>query len=233
MLNWNEIKNEYLAAREKSFILRIKKDEKEHIFWNVPRNDPDGSEKAAREYGDADAALGEHYLVKRVLRNNLDVVFFNEIIPQIATIWNKYAGKQYGEKTKEKIRKEINDALPGVDVYALIQYYPKIYIDFARFIDSELSPYSDLQLSFTRYDNGNERFLTENNTIEEMQLVTRKKYIEDVPGYIAEMKTLYQEIVDKAAELEKLGKMFNEQAIYGIKSVDYPKFFIPKNIETY
>lgn len=56
-----------------------------------------------------------------ILKDNAANAFFAESIGTICTIWNKYAGKPHGEKTAEKIRKELFDAL-GVRVYITNKY---------------------------------------------------------------------------------------------------------------
>lgn len=56
-----------------------------------------------------------------ILKDNAAQAFFTESIETICTIWNKYAGKPHGEKTADKIRKELFAAL-GVRVYITNKY---------------------------------------------------------------------------------------------------------------
>lgn len=56
-----------------------------------------------------------------ILKDNAAQAFFAENIKTICAIWNKYAGKPCGEKTADKIRKELFAAL-GVRVWISNKY---------------------------------------------------------------------------------------------------------------
>lgn len=56
-----------------------------------------------------------------ILKDNAAQAFFAENIGVICSIWSKYAGKPHGEKTADKIRKELFTAL-GVRVWISDKY---------------------------------------------------------------------------------------------------------------
>ena len=45
----------------------------------------------------------------KILKSNARIALFNEVIPVALEVLKKYAGKPYGEKTKEKISDEIKE----------------------------------------------------------------------------------------------------------------------------
>ena len=45
-----------------------------------------------------------------ILKNNAKIALFNEVMPVALDILSKYAGKPYGEKTKQKISDEVKTA---------------------------------------------------------------------------------------------------------------------------
>lgn len=56
-----------------------------------------------------------------ILKDNAAQAFFAESIGTICAIWSRYAGKPHGEKTADKIRKELSAAL-GVRVWVGNKY---------------------------------------------------------------------------------------------------------------
>lgn len=73
--------------------------------------------KAAAEKYEAECRHNEDLqMTVEILKDNAAQAFFVENIKAICAIWSKYAGKACGEKTAEKIRKELFTAL-GVRVW--------------------------------------------------------------------------------------------------------------------
>lgn len=64
----------------------------------------------ARYFAELEANTREKVLIQ-VLRDNAAQAYFSENIGIICDIWNRYAGKPHGEKTAEKIRNEIHQAI--------------------------------------------------------------------------------------------------------------------------
>ena len=119
----------------------------------------------ARKNGNADFLSREKYFLTEasaeerrneenkikiaILTQNAKRAFFAENIGKICEIWNSYAGKKYGEKTKEKIYNEIRTATgAGVCFYSYFeQTEMKIYLknekgfSSLRYPDDELTAY--------------------------------------------------------------------------------------------
>ena len=64
----------------------------------------------ARYIAELEANTREKVLIQ-VLRDNAAQAYFAENIGIICDLWNRYAGKPHGEKTAEKIRNEIHQAI--------------------------------------------------------------------------------------------------------------------------
>jgi hypothetical protein len=68
-------------------------------------------EKALMAKASAEERKNEESKIKiAILTQNAKRAFFAENIGKICEIWNRYAGKKYGEKTAEKIRDELRTA---------------------------------------------------------------------------------------------------------------------------
>lgn len=73
--------------------------------------------KAAEEKYAAECKHNEDLqMAVEVLKDNAAQAFFAENISDICSIWSKYAGKPCGEKTADKIRKELLETL-GVRIW--------------------------------------------------------------------------------------------------------------------
>ena len=80
-------------------------------------NAAEAAYKAAGEKFAAECQQNEDLeMTVEVLKDNAAHAFFNESIETICSIWTKYAGKPRGEKTADKIQKEMLNAL-GVRVW--------------------------------------------------------------------------------------------------------------------
>lgn len=78
--------------------------------------------KAAEEKYVAECRKNEDLqMTAEILKDNAAQAFFTENIETICNVWNKYAGKPHGEKTAEKIRKELFATL-GVRVWISNKY---------------------------------------------------------------------------------------------------------------
>lgn len=153
-------------------------------------------------------------LTSKILKNNAKIALFNEVLPVALEILEKYSGKPYGEKTREKIAEEIRAATNC-----------RFYIGSCYSSQSfEVYPVdtfgNDYNISCgAKYTNGNKKPLLINNKI---QLVTfddlelyyiSNIYVEDIPHRIEELKLLYKEAVAKQKELETICNHFNALAV--------------------
>lgn len=80
-------------------------------------------EATAKEY----ARNTKQKIIIEILKANAGRALYADNIGKICEIWNGYAGKPYGEKTREKIREEMREKL-GLSVWVSEQYGAKISI---------------------------------------------------------------------------------------------------------
>lgn len=155
--------------------------------------------KAAEEKYAAECRHNEDLKIAlEILKDNAANAFFAESIGTICTIWNKYAGKPHGEKTSEKIRKELFEAL-GVRVY-ITNKYDDAYItcyDLGR-----NAPFRQLEFCAIRKAGENVPALIDNKvqalTPDCFRLYCCGGYVDDVPAQVAAIRAAHE----KAREAE-------------------------------
>ena len=152
------------------------------------------------------------------------VALFNEIVPVITEVLNKYSGKPYGEKTRSKISEEINERC-GVRCYITGKYYSSDEITIYTGLN-------DYNISLGYPGNSELKFLIDNKIQavepEQLQLYYIKRdYFEDIPAAIKEMKKAYKKAVEKQKELEILCDAFNHFAVDGIDRIYKDKYISP------
>lgn len=156
----------------------------------------------------------------KLLKNNARVALFNDVVPVIVETLEAYAGKPYGEKTRQKISDIIKEKT-GCRCYIYQQYYysaPEINVfppehnnditigtkkEYKILIDNKIqAPVADqLKLYYI------------NNT-----------YFDDIPAAIKEMRKAYKKAYEKQKELETLCDEFNKYAVDGIEHIYKNKY---------
>lgn len=134
-----------------------------------------------------------------ILKDNAAQAFFAESIKTICTIWNKYAGKPHGEKTSDKIRKELFAAL-GVRVWVGNKYDDAsitCYFDFGS-----KAPFRDLEFCAIR-TNGEKVPALVDNKIQPLspdifRVYNCGAYVDDVPAHVLAIREAHE----KAQEAE-------------------------------
>lgn len=184
--------------------------------------------KSAKRFGGL-AKLDEEQSVllieNRILKDNARNALFDEVMPKAVEIWNKYAGKRYGEKTKDKIRDEVKKAT-GCYMYASSGYSS----DEFYFSPSE----TDLYYWFSSRDLEiycSARILI-NNVIQEVSIQNLKvaycsAYVEDTRARAIEINDKKNELRSEFEEYGKKIKAFNELLPSGIDYiyVQEPKWY--------
>ena len=74
-------------------------------------HDAKWSERTSDKIVKACAAREALEIENLILRDNARQALVKEVLPAIVDIWNKYAGKRYGERTKEKIINACKEAV--------------------------------------------------------------------------------------------------------------------------
>ena len=156
----------------------------------------------------------------KILKNNAKIALFNEVIPVALDVLKKYAGKPYGEKTKEKISDEIKEKTNC-----------RFYIT-SRWGSYSFDVYpingvgNDYNISCgTEYTNGSQKPLLIDNkiqliTFDEIELYyISREYVEDIPQRIENLKTAYAEAVIKQEELQTACDNFNMLAVGDISCI--------------
>lgn len=138
---------------------------------------------------------------KQILIENAKHAVFNENISKICDIWNKYVGKPYGEKTREKIFEEIKNEC-GLYVYISNQYGATLNIRHAT--RGELFWQSGFSASSIITDGNRAQALDGYNKVQELTPELLRidfcgDYVEDVQKHINELFKAYK----KAKQAEK------------------------------
>lgn len=156
--------------------------------------------KAAQEKYAADCKRNEDLKIAlEILKDNAANAFFAESIDTICTIWSKYTGKPHGEKTAEKIRKELFEAL-GVRVYITNKYGDACVTcyDFGRG-----APFRQLEFYASRKNGKNVPALVDNKvqelTPDCFYVYCCGGYVDDVPAQVAAIRAAHE----KAQEAER------------------------------
>lgn len=169
------------------------------------------------EWSAAGQETKDLYLSLRILKNNARIALFNDVMPVLLEVLGKYKGKPYGEKTRDKIAKEIEEKA-GARAYILTKYNQD---------EITSSCYgNDYSITIgTKYIEGKQDRILIDNKIQLVPLENfclwyiKDKYISDVPAAIADMKELYSKAVSMQKELDKVCSAFNKYAVDGIEPI--------------
>lgn len=155
--------------------------------------------KAAEEKFAAECRKNEDLQITiEILKDNAAQAFFAENIETICNAWNKYAGKPHGEKTAEKIRKELFAAL-GVRVWISNKYSDACitcYFDIG-------APFRSLEFRAIRTNGEAIPALSNTNKIQPLspdvfRVYNCGAYVDDVPAHVQAIREAH----DKARAAE-------------------------------
>lgn len=155
-------------------------------------------------------------LTIKYLQNNARIALFHDVMPVLLDILSKYKGKPYGEKTREKIAKELEERI-GARAYISTRYdtdeiriYPSNSFGNTYTITAGTKP--------------NEHILIDNKIqilpIESFSIwYINKRYFEDIQAAIVEMETLYNKAYSMQKELDSVCSAFNKYTVEGISNI--------------
>ena len=155
-------------------------------------------------------------LTVKFLQNNARIALFNDVMPVLLDILSKYKGKPYGEKTRDKIAKELEERIGA-----------RAYIG-TRYDTDEIRIYPSNSFgntyTITVGTKPNEHILIDNKIqilpIESFSIwYINSKYFEDIQAAIDEMETLYNKAYSMQKELDSICSAFNKYAVEGISSI--------------
>lgn len=154
------------------------------------------------------------HLVLKLQHYNLQVVVLEELKPVIIQILEKYQNKQYGPKTRDKIRNEFKE-LTGFNMSFFDKnYYTEIYvIDYNHHFSLNI-------------DTDNDHKVLENNRIQlvnadHLRVYNVNEYINDIPAYIEKLKEAYTALQEKYKEFDVLTHTYNDLCVGDIERVSY------------
>ena len=164
----------------------------------------------------------------KILNSNAKIALFNETIPVVLEVLEKYNNKPYGPKTEQKIRDEIKEKT-NCSFYISDRYSSQEY----HIIPLEFSN-NDYNIECgTKYIEGKNKKLLDDNKIQVPELndltlyYTSKEYIDNIPKRIKELKKLYKKAYEKQKELEKICSEYNNLAVGNIKNIYKDKNIYP------
>lgn len=162
----------------------------------------------------------------KILNSNAKIALFNEVMPQVLEVLEKYKSKPYGPKTEQKIKDEIKDKT-GCGFYISVRYSSQEYhiypLEFIN-IDIECG---------TKFIDGKQKNLLDDNKIQVPELnditlfYTSKEYIDNIPKRIKELKKLYKKAYEKQQELDSICSEYNSLAVGDIKHIYSDKHIYP------
>lgn len=156
-----------------------------------------------------------------LLKNNLSIAIFNDVMPKFCEIWNKYEGKQYGEKTSEKIRREIEQAFD--DCIFCFAYSKGIDISLRE----TQRKYSDSRFDRVAIITKNYNIkLLNNNKIQKINqsdfmIQSNAQYTENLDKAIKILKEKHARALDLQSELLNICKEFDSLTGYKINPIRY------------
>lgn len=164
----------------------------------------------------AEKATKNLSLTIKFLQNNARISLFHDVMPVLLDILSRYKGKPYGEKTREKIAKELEERIGA-----------RAYIG-TRYDTDEIRIYPSKSFgntyTITVGTKPNEHVLIENKIqilpFESFSIwYINSRYFEDIQAAIEEMETLYNKAYSMQKELDSVCSAFNKYAVEGIESI--------------
>ncbi len=153
-------------------------------------------------------------LVLKLQRYNLQVAAFKELTPIIISILEKYQNKQYGPKTREKIRNEFKELTGFYISFFDKGYYTEIYVvDYDHHFSLNI-------------DTDNNNNVLENNrihliTADHLRVYRVNEYIEDIPTHIEKMKEAYNALQETFKEFNAAMHTYNDLCKGDIETIPY------------
>lgn len=162
---------------------------------------------------------------KTLQKNNTKLAIFEDVKKDIVNIWNKYQNKTLGDKTKEKIEKEIESAFDG----CLRVWISKDYYASGQSVNVTL-------LNEQGYSNGfsikiitknlDTRFISKENKVQEIKIENIKEqdtttHIDNIDDATTTIERLHAKAEQLQKELNDIHKEIGVISNYDINCVEY------------
>lgn len=148
-----------------------------------------------------------------LLKSNAKFALMNDILDVVVSAFNKFSGKPYGKKTKEKISNEVKEK---VNCGAYISSNT-IYVYTLDYVGREY----DLEIGMKDYNN---KLLIDNKiqkfTRDDLKLYNgNNNYIDNVNAEVKYIRDAQAKIIEKEQELKKMCEEYNQHTVNGIESI--------------
>ena len=160
----------------------------------------------------------------RILHDNARRAYYAETMPIAIEIINKYAGKAYGEKTKQKIREALIEKA-NCAVYISNRFDGEISLVplNEEGYSTTIFRYDEFDI-YTKYINGKkEKILIDNKiqmlTMDALVLSNCAEYVDNVSERIAEIKAAFAAAQEAQKTLENACEVFNSLVPRGIDNL--------------
>lgn len=164
----------------------------------------------------------------KILNSNAKIALFNEVLPVVLEVLEKYKNKPYGPKTEQKIKDEIKEKT-NCGFYISCRYSSQEYHIFPL----EFSNNDYNIVCGTKYIDGKQKKLLDDNKIQVPKLddltiyYSSKEYIDNIPKRIKDLKRLYKKAYEKQQELSAICSDYNNLAVGSIKNIYKDKNIYP------
>lgn len=166
-------------------------------------------------------AITNGKLKLKLMQNNARISLFNEVMPIVLEVLEKYNGKAHGEKTEKKIREEIKEK---TDCFVYV------YVDSFSIVPCGIIGNIYKVDCGTKYDNGNKKKVLIDNKInvvsmEDLEVFyINRTYFEDLESTVVELKRIHAEAKQKQEELKALCSQFNKLSVEGIADLNHTEY---------
>lgn len=177
-------------------------------------------ERLIRKANKIEKEITEANKISAILRNNYRIKRLEEITPILAEILQKYAGKPYGEKTAEKMKKELFERARAYF------YIDREYSYIMRIYEAREDGFTDAAGEhFTIWQHPAPYFLDNLNkinapTVEKWRPEGIKPYAERPAELIKELDKLKAKAEKMAEALKRICKEYNTNAPEGLQELD-------------
>lgn len=160
-------------------------------------------------------------IARELMKNNACVALYHDVLPVVLEVLQKYSGKPYGDKTRDKIAQEVK-ARTG----------SRAYIG-SRYGNDEINIHPDVfgntyHITCGPHPNANrdkQEYLLNGNKINPLPFESLAlwyiptNYIDDVPAAVEELKRLRAAAVEKQKELATICSAYNSIARGGMEHI--------------
>lgn len=159
-------------------------------------------------------------------KNNIKIAFFEDVAPVIVKVWNKYEGKQAGEKTRQRIAEEI-EKIFNDSIFCYIfrsEYYPTTTITITTKDSTGNCTGNEKVTIITNNINSKPIDLTNKINsikIEELREQDTTTYIDDLNKATSEIIELHAQAEQKQNEINAISSKIRNLSNFKINAVEH------------